>query len=148
MSCTSRIPRRQSSSQAKDGTPKFSLLHYFRDEVLKDLDAAAAKYSAIIRFQWDGAGPHNEAVLLKFLNSEFGKRGWIFDFQASKLPILNVHDACVFPALSKIVSANQALQFDGTRRILEEASAGHMPRPRTGWSSWRTASPASSALDT
>lgn len=109
-----------SSTQSKDGSPKFSLLHYFRDEALKDLDAAAAKFGAIIRYQWDGAGPHNEAVLLKFLNSEFGKRGWIFDFQASKLPILNVHDACVFPALSKIVSANQALQFDGTRRILAE----------------------------
>ena len=108
------------SKRSNAGVPKFSLLDYWRDELLPDCDKVAAKYNVIIRYQWDGAGPHNDKTLLAYLRSEFNRRGWIFDFQASKMPILNVHDACVFPHLSKKVSSNQAFQFDGKRTIMKE----------------------------
>lgn len=101
------------------GVPKFSLLKHFRDSLIPALEEKARKYNCIVKFQFDGAGPHNDKELLKFLRDEFAKRGWIFKFQPSQCPILNVSDACIFPSLSKTVSSNQAIQFDGNRKILQ-----------------------------
>jgi len=106
------------SDEEREGVKKFALLRYFRDELIPALEDKARRYNVIIRFQWDGAGPHNDSRLLRFIQAEFNKRGWIFDFQPSQCPILNVSDACIFPSLSKKVSSNQAVQFDGTRKIL------------------------------
>jgi hypothetical protein len=41
------------------------------------------------------------------------KTGLIFN-QPSQSPITNVHDACIFPMMSKAVSRNQALNFRAT----------------------------------
>ena len=66
------------------GVPKFSLLKHFRDSLIPALEEKARKYNCIVKFQFDGAGPHNDKELLKFLRDEFAKRGWIFKFQPSQ----------------------------------------------------------------
>jgi hypothetical protein len=44
------------------------------------------------------------------INSEFYKRGWILQFQPSNSPLTNIKDYCIFPAMSKAVTAMQGLQ--------------------------------------
>ena len=107
------------STKEVKGVKKFSLLHYWQDELFPVLDDAARQRNVIVKFQWDGAGPHTDKTLNKFLQEEFDKRGWIFKLQPSQSPILNIMDACVFPSLSKKVSTNQALSFEGIRRVLK-----------------------------
>jgi hypothetical protein len=110
---------RGSQEQAKDGTPKFSLLVYFKDVLIHKLESIAREYGIIIYFQWDGAGPHTDKKLVDWLRAEFDKRGWIFKLQPSQSPITNISDACIFPSLSKKVSSNQAFNFKGIRKILK-----------------------------
>ena len=76
----------------------------------------ARKYSSennncrvVVRYQEDGAGPHQKGELLDYLDSEFELRGWMRVPQPPQSPILNTKDACVFPAMSKRVSAEQGL---------------------------------------
>ena len=57
----------------------------------------------------DGAGPHKDGKLAKYLKSEFDERGWILQFQPANSPITNVKDACIFPAMSKRVTEAQGL---------------------------------------
>jgi hypothetical protein len=44
------------------------------------------------------------------INSEFYKRGWILEFQPSNPPLTNIKDYCIFPAMSKSVTAMQGLK--------------------------------------
>jgi hypothetical protein len=44
------------------------------------------------------------------INSEFYKRGWILEFQPSNPPVTNIKDYCIFPAMSKAVTAMQGLK--------------------------------------
>jgi len=81
--------------------PKFSLLAFWKEVLLPKLEALARKYGCVIRFQWDGAGPHTEEELVAWLRTEFGKRGWMFVFQPSQSPETNIHDFFIFPAMSK-----------------------------------------------
>jgi hypothetical protein len=107
------------SVRVKGGTtePKFSLLHdFFRDVEIPRLDEIAAQIEAetgkkaCIRYQMDGAGPHQDTRLKEYLELEFAQRGWILIFQPSKnSPLTNIKDACIFPALSKHVSRLQGL---------------------------------------
>ena len=41
----------------------------------------------------------------------FRERGWVIFNQPSQSPVTNVHDACIFPMLSKYVSTQQALEY-------------------------------------
>jgi hypothetical protein len=81
--------------------PKFSLLAFWKEVLLPKLEVLARKYGCVIRFQWDGAGPHTEEELVAWLRTEFGKRGWMFVFQPSQSPETNIHDFFIFPAMSK-----------------------------------------------
>ena len=81
--------------------PKFSLLAFWKTHLLPKLEALARKYGCVMRFQWDGAGPHTEEELVAWLQAEFGKRGWMFVFQPSQSPETNIHDFFIFPAMSK-----------------------------------------------
>ena len=63
----------------------------------------------IIRYQWDGAGPHTNKKLKEYIQNEFDERGWMFVQQPSQSPLTNKLDCCVFPALSKKVSEMQGV---------------------------------------
>ena len=45
------------------------------------------------------------------MNRLFKERGWIIFNQPSQSPVTNVHDACIFPMMSKAVSERQALEY-------------------------------------
>jgi hypothetical protein len=62
-----------------------------------------------MRYQMDGAGPHTDTRLLEGINEAFDKRGWILNFQPSNSPLTNIKDSCIFPAMSKAVTAKQGL---------------------------------------
>jgi hypothetical protein len=97
--------------------PKFSLLDWFQKKEIPRLEAVAREVYAltgkksIIRYQMDGAGPHVGKELLKELDQEFNNRNWILKFQPSQSPLTNVKDFCIFPAMSKAVTAEQGLNF-------------------------------------
>ena len=59
----------------------------------------------------DGAGPHQDATYLREKKRLFDERGWLIFNQPSQSPVTNVHDACIFPMLSKEVSKVQALKY-------------------------------------
>jgi hypothetical protein len=97
--------------------PKFSLLKYFREIEIPNMDKLAADIFAeeagkrvIMLYQMDGVGPHTDTTLLVAINWEFDKRGWILKFQPSNSPLTNVKDYCIFPAMSKVVTAKQGLK--------------------------------------
>lgn len=103
------------SNEGTSKKPKFSLLRFFLDVEIPKLEQLAAQIEsttgnrAIIRYQMDGAGPHRDSKLLSVLTEEFDKRGWMIKFQPSNSPHTNVKDMCVFPTLSKQVTALQGL---------------------------------------
>ena len=41
----------------------------------------------------------------------FSEKEWLLFNQPSQSPVTNVHDACVFPMMSKAVSSNQAMVY-------------------------------------
>jgi hypothetical protein len=96
---------------------KFALKTWFQEvEIPRLADALAQRrlfelggVGIIMRYQWDSAGPHQDKTLIKFLQYEFSKRGWLFVCQPSQSPLTNVKDACIFPALSKKVAKEQGL---------------------------------------
>jgi hypothetical protein len=96
---------------------KFSLLDWFLKTEFPRLEALAARLHAqfgkkiVIRYQIDGAGPHTDGTLLAELQKTFDARSWILKFQPANSPLTNVKDACVFPCLSKAVTAEQGLSF-------------------------------------
>jgi hypothetical protein len=103
------------SNEGTAKKPKYSLLRFFLDVEIPKLEELAARIEsttgkrAIIRYQLDGAGPHRDSKLLRVLSEEFDKRGWMIKFQPSNSPHTNVKDMCVFPTLSKQVTALQGL---------------------------------------
>ncbi|KAL7577336.1 hypothetical protein ACA910_002073 [Epithemia clementina (nom. ined.)] len=98
---------------AKD--PKFDLLPWFATTEIPALEQLCAKVESglgkrcVVRYQMDGAGPHQDTTLNEFLGEELGQRGWLLKFQPSNSPITNVKDDCLFPALSKHVSREQGI---------------------------------------
>ena len=100
---------------------KYSLMHdWWMGGELQRLDSLTEELSdkhnckVIVRYQWDGAGPHVERQLLEFLDYEFHvKRDWIFMNQPSQSPHTNAHDCAIFPALSKLVTQQQAMKYNG-----------------------------------
>jgi hypothetical protein len=104
---------------SKEGTeknPKFSLLKYFMETEIPNMDRLAAELQTktgkrvVMRYQMDGAGPHTDKRLLDGINSAFHERGWILIFQPSNSPLTNIKDYCIFPAMSKAVTAKQGLK--------------------------------------
>jgi hypothetical protein len=97
--------------------PKYPLTEFFAEEIER-LEVLAQRLGAggkrvVVRYQMDGAGPHRDGKLLAFLDEELGARGWHLKFQPPNSPITNVKDACIFPSLSKRISAEQGLSNGG-----------------------------------
>lgn len=103
------------SNEGTAKKPKYSLLRFFLEVEIPKLEELAARIEsttgkrAVIRYQLDGAGPHRDSKLLRVLTEEFDRRGWMIKFQPSNSPHTNVKDMCVFPTLSKQVTALQGL---------------------------------------
>ena len=66
-------------------------------------------YDVRVKYAMDGAGCHQDKRFLTYLENDFKERGWMFRFQPSQSPITNVHDAAIFPSLSKRVSNEQGM---------------------------------------
>jgi hypothetical protein len=102
------------SSRGKKKTPKYPLTEFFAEELVR-LEGLAQKIESetgnrvVVRYQMDGAGPHRDGKLLDFLDEELSARGWHLKFQPPNSPITNVKDACIFPSLSKRITAEQGL---------------------------------------
>jgi hypothetical protein len=102
------------SSVGSVKNPKYPLTEFFADELVR-LESLAQELGTrtgkrvIVRYQMDGAGPHCDTRLLAYLDEELGARGWHLKFQPPNSPITNVKDACIFPALSKRITAEQGL---------------------------------------
>jgi len=122
------------SFEGTEKNPKYSLLRFFDEIEIPALETLAKQIAqetgkrVVFRYQMDGAGPHRDTKLLKFLDEEFDKRGWMLKFQPSNSPLTNVKDMSIFPALSKHVSELQgvakgsyALQGEELYRLSLEA---------------------------
>ena len=93
------------SDQGTATDPKFSLKHLWEHALLPSLDALTAEgapaHGAIVVFQEDNAGPHNDATYRGYLQTEFERRGWVVELQAPQGPYTNVLDLSIFPMVSK-----------------------------------------------
>ena len=106
---------------SKEGTskkPKMSLLKVYQEQIIPDLEEKIVKVynnngtrKVVIVKQEDGAGLHQDKTYLSTMRDMFEERGWLLFNQPSQSPVTNVHDACVFPMMSKKVSAVQAIMF-------------------------------------
>ena len=56
--------------------------------------------------QEDGAGLHRDRTYL-----EDAERDWLLFNQITHSPVTNIHGACVFPMMSKAVSASQGVVY-------------------------------------
>ena len=106
------------SSEGTAKKPKISLLMVYQEKIIPDLEEKIMrKYNnngtrkVVIVKQEDGAGLHQDKTYLKTMQQMFDERGWILFPQPSQSPVTNVHDACVFPMMSKAVSTVQAVVF-------------------------------------
>ena len=50
----------------------------------------------------------------------FDEKDWLLFDQPSQSLVTNIHDACVFPMMSKAVSSTQAVHFDSRLLKAEE----------------------------
>ena len=114
-----------SSTEAK-GKPKISLLKIYQDEIIPELERKVVErfsdngnVKVIIVKQEDSAGAHTCKKYIREMNREFERRDWIHFNQPPQSPITNVHDACIFPMMSKCVSKEQASTF-GSRLLQGE----------------------------
>ena len=109
----------------KNGTSKYSLMHDWWPRQIDHLERLSRQLiqqygvDIVIRYQWDGAGPHVKDELLQYIDKEFQERGWLFIKQPSQLPLTNINDCCIFPAMSKRVSAEQGV-LNGSRIMANE----------------------------
>ena len=106
------------SSEGTSGKPKMSLLKVYQETIVPDLEEKVVRRynnngmrKVVIVKQEDGAGLHQDRTYLKAMQKMFDERGWLLFPQPSQSPVTNVHDACVFPMMSKAVSTLQALIF-------------------------------------
>ena len=118
--------RAQECTGSTDGGPdgtKFSLKKYYKQVEIPALEEIVWKYESenigkklVVRYNTDGAGPHTDSVLLKFLHEEMElKRGWIITRQPPNSPITNTNDSTIFPSLSKQLSNYQGIKHNSHR---------------------------------
>ena len=106
------------SSEGTEQHPKVSLLSVYKEQIIPDLEekivnrlSMGGTRKVIIVKQEDGAGLHQDGTYLREMKRIFKEKDWILFQQPSQSPVTNVHDACIFPMMSKAVSTEQALQF-------------------------------------
>lgn len=108
-------------SEGTEEKPKFSLLKAYLDEIIPALEEKivmrfnknedGSDRKVIIVKQEDRAGLHQAREYERRMEEEFRKRDWIMFHQPPQSPVTNVHDACIFPMMSKAVSQEQAFNF-------------------------------------
>ena len=110
------------SSEGTAKKPKMSLLNVYKSIVIPEVkkkifdvygtNEEGEKVEIIVVKQEDGAGTHQDKKYRREMDHlwhhELG--GIIFN-QPSQSPVTNVHDACIFPMLSKYVSREQTNVF-------------------------------------
>ena len=106
-------------SEGTASDPKCSLLQIYKDEIIPSIhEKIVEKFSnngtrdVIIVKQEDGAGLHTNKKYLKEMNELFAARGWILFNQPSQSPMTNVHDACIFPMMSKAATTVSVIDYD------------------------------------
>ena len=106
------------SSKGTTKQPKISLLKVYQEKVIPAIEEKVVERfsqngqrKVIIVKQEDGAGLHTDSTYLRKMKREFNQRGWLLFNQPSQSPVTNVHDACIFPMMSKMVSKEQAVVF-------------------------------------
>ena len=105
--------------------PKVSLLQKYIDEIIPDIERkvverfGTADTKICIVKQEDGAGLHTDRTYLNTMDDLFRVKDWLIYNQPSQSPVTNIHDACIFPMMSKAVSTEQALSF-GSRMLVDE----------------------------
>ena len=107
---------------SKEGTrkqPKESLLRLYKEFIIPAIEKKICeKYSdngkikIIIVKQEDGAGVHTDKTYVREMKAIFKQRKWILFNQPPQSPMTNVHDACIFPQMSRAVSNIQASHFN------------------------------------
>lgn len=114
------------SSEGTEKKPKISLLKIYKEEIIPALEEKVVRRfnengnrQVVIVKQEDNAGLHTDGTYLAEMRNEFERRDWILFNQPSQSPVTNVHDACIFPMLSKAVSRQQAVVF-GSRMLQTE----------------------------
>jgi hypothetical protein len=73
------------------------------NKVVARFDKNGTRKICIVK-QEDGAGLHQDKNYVKEMQKEFDKRNCLIFNQPSQSPITNVHDVCIFPMMSKMVS--------------------------------------------
>lgn len=66
--------------------------------------------------QEDGAELHHDKSYKNETQNLFGAFYWLIFNLPSQFPITNVHTACIFPTISKVVSTDQAM-VNGSRLL-------------------------------
>ncbi len=101
------------STTTKNGKDKFALTEFFKNTELPNLKQLAMEVErdtnkrVVVRYQMDGAGPHQDAGLQDFLRNKFDSHEWILKSQPAQSPLTNIDDFCIFPAMSKMVTNKQ-----------------------------------------
>ena len=106
--------------------PKISLLKEYLDNIVPDIHEKIVNrfndngntHVCIVK-QEDGAGLHTDGTYINTMNDLFRLKDWLIFNQPSQSPVTNIHDACIFPMMSKAVSTEQALTF-GSRMLVGE----------------------------
>ena len=106
---------------SKEGTekdPKMSLLKVYQDTIVPALEEKVVgrlneggERQVVIVKQEDGAGLHQDGTYVSTMKKVFAEKEWLLFNQPSQSPVTNVHDACIFPMMSKAVSSNQAMVY-------------------------------------
>lgn len=98
------------SAKGTEKDAKFSLLDHHGDVIIPALQIICAQHSEWgtydmgVKYAMDGADCHQDKAFLTYLEGDFAECGWVFKFRPNQSPITNVHDACIFPSLSKSVT--------------------------------------------
>lgn len=106
------------SSDGTEKDPKVSLLRLYKDQIIPQIEQKVVerfsdngRVKVCIVKQEDGAGLHTDTTYQDEMREEFARREWILFNQPPQSPVTNVHDACIFPMMSKAVSKEQAMVF-------------------------------------
>jgi hypothetical protein len=106
------------SLEGTQSNPTMSLLKVYQEQIIPALESKVVDQllenntvKICIVKQEDGAGLHTNKRYIQTMQDKFNKRDWLLFNQPSQSPITNVHDACIFPMMSKAVSREQAVVF-------------------------------------
>ena len=86
--------------------------------MVSKFDNGGTRQVCIVK-QEDGAGLHQDETYQQKMKEVFDQKDWLLFDQPSQSSVTNVHDACVFPMMSKAVSSTQAVNF-GSRLLKGE----------------------------